>query len=104
MTDTELFVQMMDEVQASIDEIEDKIALLEMKIKEQNAKEKALKEDIIKKQKQIENGSRYLQASRRKCSLLQSKLKAERIEFDLRLRQQLVSSEKIEEELKVRFI
>ena len=101
MTDTELFFQMMGEVQASIDEIEEKIALLRMKIKEQNAKEKTLKEDIIKKQKEVENSSRYLEASRKKCSLLQSKSKAERMEFDLRLQQQLVSSEKIQEELKV---
>ena len=101
MTDTELFLQMMDEAQASIDEIEKQIALLQLKIKEQKAKEESLKEDITKKQKELENSDRYLQASRKKCSLLQSKLKAERMEFDLTLRQQIVSSEKLQEELKV---
>ena len=101
MTDTELFLQMMNEAQASIDEIKKQIALLQLKIKEQNAKEESLKEDITKKQKELENSDRYLQASRKKCSLLQSKLKAERMEFDLTLRQQLVSNEKLQEELKV---
>ena len=104
MTDTELVLQMMDEVQVSIDEMEKQIALLQMKVKEQKAKEETLKEDITKKQKEVDTSSRYLQASRKKCSLLQSKLKAERLEFDLKLRQQLVSSEKIQEELKVGLI
>ena len=101
MTDMELFLQILGEIQVSIDEIEKQVALLQMKIREQNAKEETLKEDIVKKQKEVENSSRYLQASRKKCLLLQSKLKAERMDFDLRLRQQLVSSEKIQEELKV---
>ena len=101
MTDTELFMQISDEVQATIDEIEKQIALLQKKIKEQNAKEETLKEDITKKQKEVEDSNQHLQKSRKKCSLLRSKLKAERMEFDLRLRQQLVSSEKIQEELKV---
>ena len=101
MTDTELLEQMVDEIQASIDGIEKHVELLKMKIEEQNAEERKLKEDIAKKQKEVEESTRSIQASKKKCSLLQSKLKAERMVFDFKLRQQLQSSEKIQEELKV---
>ena len=101
ITDVELLQQMIDEVQASVDGIEKHIALLKMKIEEQNAEEERLKEDIAKKQKEVEESNRSIQASKKKCSLLQSKLKAERMVFDFKLRQQLQSSEKIQEELKV---
>ena len=101
MTDTELSLQLIDEVQASIDDLEKHIALLKMKIKEQNAKQERLKEDMAKKQKEVDESNRYLQASKTKCSLLRSKLNAERMEFDFKLRQQMQSSEKIQDELKV---
>ena len=101
MMDTELLQQMIEEVQASIDGIEKHMALMKKKIEKQNAAKKKLKEDIAKKQKEVEESNRSIQASRKKCSLLESKLKAERMVFDFKLRQQLQSSEKIEEELKV---
>ena len=95
MTDTELLQQMIDEVQASVDGIEKHIVLLKMKIEEQNAEEEKLKEAISKKQKEVEESNRSIQASKKKYSLLQSKLKAERMVFDFKLRQQLQSGEKI---------
>ena len=101
MTDKELWLEMLNEVQFSIDDIEKYIALLTIKIEEQNVKEKHLKGEIAKKQEELESCSRYLLASRKKYSLLQSKLNAERKQFDLELRQQQQSSEKIQEELKV---
>ena len=101
MTNTELLQQMIEEVQASIDAIEKHIALMKKKIEKQNAEKKKLKEDIAKKQKEVEESNRSIQASKKKCSHLQSKLKEERMVFDLKLRQQLLSSEKIQEELKV---
>ena len=101
MTDTELLEQMINEVQASIDAIEKHIALLKMKIEERNAEEERLKEDIAKKQKEVEGTNRFIQALKKKCSLLQSKLKTERMVFDFKLRKQLQSSEQIQEELKV---
>ena len=101
MTDTDLLKQMIDEIQATVDGIEKHIALLKMKIEEQNAKEMKLKEDITKKQKELEDSARSIQASKKKYSLLQAKLKAERMVFDFKLRQQLQSSEKIQKELKV---
>ena len=101
MRDTELLEQMIDEIQASVDGIEKHVALLNMKIEEQNAEEKKLREEIAKKQKEVEDSNQSIQASKKKCSLLQSKLKGERMVFDFKLRQQLQSSEKIQEELKV---
>ena len=101
MTDKELLLEMLNEVQLSIDDIEKHIALLKIKIEEQNVKEKELKEEIAKKQEELDSSSRYLQASRKKYSFLQSKLNAERKQFDFELRQQQQSSEKIQEELKV---
>ena len=104
MTDTELVEQMIDEVQAFIDDIEKHIALLKMKIDEQNAEGEKLKEDIAYKQKDVEESNRSIQALKKKWSLLQSKLKAERMVFDFKLRQQMQSSEKIQEELKVQYM
>ena len=101
MTDAGLLEQMIDEIQASIDGLEKHVALLKMKIEGQNAEEKKLKEEIAKKQKEVEGSNRSIQALKKKSSLLQSKLKAERMVFDFKLRQQLQSSEKIQEELKV---
>ena len=101
MTDTELLEQMIDEVQASVDGIEKHIALLKMKIEEQNVEEEKLKNDIVKKQKDFEESNRSIQASKKRYSHLQSKLKVERVMFDFKLRLQLQSSEKIQEELKV---
>ena len=101
MTDKELLEQMIDEIQDSVDGIEKHIALLRMKIEEQNAEEEKLKEDIVKKQKELEESNRSIQASKKKYSLLHSKLKAERMVFDFKLRRQLQSSEKIQEELTV---
>ena len=104
MTDKDLWLEMLNEVQLSIDDTEKHIALLKIKIEEQNMKEKELKEEIVKKQEELDSSSRYLQASRKKYSLLQSKLNAERKQFDLELRLQQQSSEKIQEELKVGLI
>ena len=101
MTDKDLWLEMINEVQRSIDDIEKHIRLLEMKSKEQNVKEKELNKEIAEKQKELDRSSRYLQASRKKCSLLRSKLNAERKIFDLELRQQQQPSEKIKKELKV---
>ena len=101
MTDKELSLQLIDEVQASIDDIEKHIAQLKMKIKQQNAKQKKLKEDIAKKQNELDDSNRNLQASKTDCSLLQSKLNTEKMAFDLKLREQLQSSETTQAELKV---
>ena len=103
MTDMELALQMIDEVQASIDNIKKQLALLKMKIEAQNSKQKRLEEEIAKKQEELQSSSRNLQALTKKYSLLQSKLNAERKQFDLELRQQQLSSEKIQE-LKVGLI
>ena len=101
MTDKELCLEVINEVQLAIDDIGKHIRLLEMKSEEQNAKEKELNKEIAEKQKELDRSSRYLQAARKKCSLLRSKLNAERKKFDLELRQQQQPSEKIKEELKV---
>ena len=101
MTDTELLLQLMEEVQASIDDTEKLIAQLKMRIEEQNAKEEKLKEDIAKKEKEVEECDQSLQALKNKYSLLRSKLNAARMVFDFKLRQQLRASEKVQEELKV---
>ena len=101
VTNTKLSLQMIDEVQASIDDIEKHIVQLKMRIEEQNVKEERLKEDIAKKQKEMVEIDRSLPASKRKYSLLRSKLNAERMVLDFKLRQQLQTSEKIQEELKV---
>ena len=104
MTDLELALQMIDEVQLSIEDIMKQIALLKMKIEAQNIKQNGLKEETAKKQKEVDSSERVLQASRKTYSLLRSKLNAERIVFDFKLRQQQLSSEKIQEELKVGLI
>ena len=104
MTDMELLLQMIDEVQLSIDDSEEHIALLKMKIGEQITKEKELHQEIAKKQKEVDDSNRALQASKKKCSLLRSKLNAERMVFDFKLRRQQQSSEKIQEELMVSLI
>ena len=101
VTDMELWELMIDEVQDSVDGIKKHIALLKVKIEEQDAKGKKLKEDITKKEIEVEDSNRSIQASKEKYSLLQSELNAERMVFDFKLRQQLQSSEKIQEELKV---
>ena len=104
MTDAQLLQQMIDEVQASVDGIEKHIALLKKKIEKKNAEKKKLREDIAKKQKEVEESNGSIQASKEESSLLQSKLKVERMVFDFKLRQQLQqlqSSEKIQKELKV---
>ena len=101
MTDMELWLQMIHEVQVSIDDIQKHTALLKMKKEQQNSKEKQWKEEISKKQKELDNRDRALQALKKKYSLLRSKLNAERIVFDFKLRVQQQSSEKVQEELKV---
>ena len=104
MRDKELSLQRIDEVQASINDIEKRIAQLKLNVEKQNAKKEKLEEDIAKKQKELKENNRYLQASKMKCSLLQTKMNTERMEFDLKLRQQLQSSEKIQAELNVGLI
>ena len=104
MTDKELLSQMIDEVQVSIDNIKKHVALLKKRVEEQKNKEKELMDVIATKQKEVDDSNRALQASQEKSSLLRSKLNAERMVFDFKLRQEKQSSEKIQEELKASLI
>ena len=101
MKDMELLLQMIDEVQVCIDDIKNRITQLKSKIEQQKIRETELKEEIARKQKEVDNRNQTIQASQKEYSLVWAKLSVERRVFDFKLRQEQQSSAKILEELKV---
>ena len=101
MTDTELALQIIEEVQSSIDDIKKQILLLKMKGEKQKTMEKELKEEIVKKQEELDHSNQVLQKLKAEYDAFLSQMDAIKMIFDFKLLQEQQCSEKIEEELKV---
>ena len=99
--DTEVFSEMIADYQASIDKSRKRFVVVDREIEKQRAKEKQLKQEVAKTEKEVDDNKRILQKLNEKHSVICSTLEAKRKIFDCQLRQNHQSSEKLQEEQKV---
>ena len=101
MTDKEVASEMIADIQGSVDDYRERIALLDVKISEQKVKEEHLKKQIVVKEKEVNDNRQTVEKLKEKHSILCSTLEAERKVLDCQLRQKNQSSETRPAEIKV---
>ena len=98
---TGLIGEVIADIQASIDKNRKRLAEVDVEMEKQRAKEKQLKEEASKKEKELDDNRRVVKELKEKHSIVSAMLETKRKIFDCQLRQKHQSKEKLQEERKV---
>ena len=101
MGGTDILDKIQADYQESIDTNKKRLANVEAKIEKQRAKEIHLKQEVSKKEKELEENHRVVYELKQKHSVICATLEAKRKIFDCQLRQKHQSCERLREERRV---